>query len=99
MVEYNLKTMPDMTQNEVVSSFPLQSVKMQLGWLYNSSNATKERGFYTFSVLLQSFQTLQLLDSLNVSSDDLTILTVILNGVLDDSCQWVSATPNSSPRH
>ena len=63
---------------------------MQLGNLYDSSNATVERGFYAFSVLLQSYQTLQILNSNNISSDELTILTVMLNGVLDDTCQWVS---------
>lgn len=63
---------------------------MSLGDLYSPGNATLERGFYAFSILLQSFQTIQILEHHNLTSDNLTILKVVLYGVLDDTCQWVS---------
>lgn len=62
---------------------------MLLGELYDSSNATLERGFYVFSVLMQSLHTIQLLEGNNMASDNLAIFKVILNGVLNDTCQWV----------
>lgn len=70
--------------------FVLQSNQLQLGPLYNDSNGITVRGFYAFSVLFQSFQTLNILESNNHTSTNLTILKVILDGILDDTCQWVS---------
>ncbi len=70
---------------------------MILGSFYNGqSNATMERGFYTFSVLLNTFNTLSILEQNNHTSDTLSIYKILINGLLDDACQWVSPIHSST---
>ena len=62
---------------------------MVLGSFYNAENATTERGLYTFSVLLNTLNTLNILEKSNFTSDTLSIYKIVIDGLLHDACLWV----------
>ncbi len=55
---------------------------------YNSKQ--NERGFYALSILVHSLQTINTLRQNNISSDNLNIFNIVIEGVIDDTCRWVS---------
>ena len=62
----------------------------ELGSLYQVDSATQESGLHAFSILSQSLMTIDLLEQNDIASDSLSIYKLVIKGILDDACHWVS---------